>query len=225
MAIYKWREDWWTPWATTVAYRPLKTDYNDYSWNGYNLTANGWVSLTTIDGVSCAKWWTSATSYLQSNDVQLPSGDAQRTVSFWYREVITSWTHHIFNYGEDATYKRFWMQSAWSSFRMVGGGSEYGATGFTLTIDNWYHIILTYDGTQTLPLYSYKINWTATGGQNWTLNTTAVSSDYPLRLFWAKWSTYYSRWYLSEVIVENRVWTDAEILAYYNANKGNYGIS
>lgn len=224
MAIYKWREEWWTPGATTVAYRPLKTDYNDYSWNGYNLTANGSVSLTTIDGVQCAKGWTTSTSYLQSNDVPLPNGGAQRTVSFWYREVSTSWRHHIFNYGEDATYKRFWMQTSWTSFRMVGWGSEYGATGFTLTVGNWYHVVLTYDGTQSLLYYSYTINWTASGGQNWSLNTTAVSSDHPLRLFGAKGSSYFSRGYLSEVIVENRVRTSAEIIDYYNETKWNYGI-
>ena len=75
------------PWANTVGYYPLNTDFDDYSWNSRNLT-NTNATITTLGGVSCAYYWGNAystyTGYSLIRDA--------RTTSVWMNPSdLTDW--------------------------------------------------------------------------------------------------------------------------------------
>lgn len=221
--IYVWttkvRPSGWQPWANTVAYRPLKSDAQDYSWNWNHLSQTGTITYTTLDGVACAKWNGDA-SYLQSTSASLPSSGNSRTVAIWYAEPASTWTHYIVCWGEATTWKTFWLQTSSQKFRFTSNSNA--GTSTTLTLNKWYSFIVTYSSTNKTRMY---VNWVADGTQSTSLTTRAVSSSYPIRLFNRNTNTNYpSSGYLSEVIIENVEWTAQEIADYYNLTKSNYWL-
>lgn len=209
----------WKPNSNTVVYRPLKEDFKDYSWNWYDLTSNGTITLTTLNWAKCSKSsWGSA--YLQSTTVPLPSWSSARTISMRYAEVTSSSTHYMFMYGEATSPKLFWLNTSSWNFRFNYGWNLW--TSYYVTLNQW--------ALYTITWWSWTLKIYVNGNQelsttSYSLNTTAVSSTYTCRLFNRNNNTSYpSTWYLSDVIVENKVWSASEILDYYNDNKASYWL-
>jgi hypothetical protein len=85
--------------------------------------------------------------------------------------------------------------------------------------NQWVYAVVTYDGS------SMKIY------KNWVLNTSASPSydiswdTNPLKI-WAYWNSSYCFYgYMSEIIIENKIWSAQEVANYYNQTKSLYGIS
>lgn len=81
----KVRPSWWWGWTpsnTCVAYYKLEDDFNDYSWNGYNLT-NSWIVLgTTSDGYKAWQLGVNKYAYTTAFDFRL-TNSTPRTIAFW----------------------------------------------------------------------------------------------------------------------------------------------
>lgn len=218
------------PNANTVAYWPLNstTTVNDQSWNWYNLTQHSWW-FTTIDWVSC--FYTNAWSwsgYLDLTSASLiPTWDAARTILFWIRSTWYSSSRptYCFNY---------WWSDQETWFNVFISATTRRSLSTNNTTITWWNtqfntrqLIVATSSWNTFYLY---VDWahkqTATTTQ-YNINTSAVSSWLPLVLMrrWGSYTNTQSDWYLSEVIIENRQRSDAEITAYYNHTKWNYWIS
>ena len=213
MAIYMWREETtppFTPWANTVAYYPLTstTTVNDQSGNNYNLTNTGSVTFWTYKWVNCA-------SFSGSNFLKYSLSYDKRAVTFSW------WGYYIRKNTNNEWFVRWWPNfSAW-----IDNGSNrlnfWWISWPILTSDsNWGHIVTTYDGGTTAKLY-----------YNWVLQGTNTSLS-PQTWWWftignanINSTTDYWKWWISEVIVENKVRTDQEIADYYNQTKSDYWIS
>lgn len=217
----------WKPNANTVAYRPLTatTTVNDQSWNNYNLTQTWW-SFTTLNWVSCFYNGWSTTGYFNLTSApKIPSGNADRTISFWGSPsgYSSSYQRWFISYGQDSSGKSMYIgTSTWWAYRVYFNGTYLtNPSAFTA----WTWALITFVGNWTSK-YLY-VNWIQVATTTYTQSTTAVSSSYPFRLMRQNTSSSSNqqvRWYLSEVIIEDKAWTATEVENYFNDNKSKYWL-
>lgn len=224
---YVWVDYQWTPWDNTVAYRPLNstTTVNDQSGNGYTLTQT-WGSFTTLDWVDCFYNGWSTTGYFTLESAPLiPIGNSDRTISLWLNPTTYSTSY-------DNAPLSYWNRSiSWDAVYMRIDTSGNYLAGVQTENINWSSMIanswtlLTF--TSSWNTFSFYINWVLQGSNSdATISTAAISSSYPFYLMkLASTSSHQVRWYLSEVIIEDKNWTATEILNYFNDNKAKYWLS
>lgn len=112
-----------------------------------------------------------------------------------------------------------------SSYNIVAGffdGAWRNTTGFAPTLNTWYQIAGTYDGS-TIRQY---VNGSASGG---TLNYAGTPTSGGQIRMMGRWDTLagsgnYIDGDLAIARIYNRALTDAEILQNFNAQKGRFGL-
>ena len=202
----------WKPWANTLAYRPLTDDFNDHSWNSYNLTSNS-VNLTTLSWVKCADL---NSSYC---NVNLLITTLPYTMVFWCK---AKWTSNTFWY----MWKEWW--SWWGGWIMLRNN--------LLTVRYWNPT-----DTVTDTSYTYWTDWhlyVLTFSSSWcniyidgdliatpkTSLSNPTNNLNPLYIWHDNGNTTYWNAYVWWVVLENKVRTADEISKYYNQTKSNYWL-
>ena len=219
--VYEAPEQWgWQPWANTVAYYTLDTDFNDYSWNNRSLT-NSWATITTVSWVNCAYY--DGSSYSQLDGYSLDN--SHRTINLWVKCTWWGyqWLVHIAPYSWDSGGSLWIKFNNWNTNVWPWDWANASAESVTANVSawNWHNIVVTQE-TSTTKLY---VDWSLI----WTISDYPSQSQVPW--WWALWSKYFSlhseklTWYLSKVILENKVRTAQEISDYYNQTKWDYWIS
>ena len=221
--VYK-KKKWWKPWANTIAYYPLESDTNDYSWNWHNLSNWTVPTFTTSWSLSYATW--SAKAY--------SNGFAMATDKFTvcYRIKITN-TSQTGKW----TFSLTWDWSFWKEFWWLYGTNynpklnmyiECIAPNWQMywinpTADTWYNFCLSYDRTASTPYCKVYVNWAYI---NWTTTSTVSWTNVQVNLFWVGTGTNSAsaNCSFSNFIIENRPRAAQEILDYYNITKWNYGL-
>lgn len=217
---YKSYKEWWQPWANTILYMPLdstntttdlSSNHNDWT---INWTVNFWTNL-----------WVDCGAFLNSGYITIPYSSSMATsnitISCWC--AIVSW-YSSNNWWIIAKTALTWWHWAYHIANMNNLRFNINQDSATVIWNGfsgnnvWTNIVWTYDGT-TLKLYS---NNSFLGDTSYTYN---ISGDTNQLVLWAYYSsTYKMNWYLSKVIVENKVWTADEISEYYNWTKWNYWL-
>lgn len=210
----------WQPWTNTLAYYPLTaaTTVYDQSWNNRTLSKSWTVTFWTYGWVSCAYVNNGELMYQQSNIV---SSSTPRTVSWWYYQYQTTsadnatifwfWESNMWGWGWQIAYWRTRPSSPW--LYIYHAIRYWPYTNFSNGVR--YHLCYSYDWSGGV-LY---LNWTSV----LTCSPSGRASS-------SIWISRYSdlsrsiRWYVSEVIFENKGWSASEVLAYYNATKSNYWL-
>ena len=214
--VYK-KKKWWKPWANTVAYFPLKTDLLDHWPNEYSMT-NLW-GVTISDWA----WYFNWSSRLYKTDISswLPLSTNPKTISLWVKQI--SWVTHCWFWRMYTTYNNqsftLCMVSWKLGFSTWWWGYDY-ASSITPSSSQWYYCVASYDWTT----WKHYVNWTQVN--SWTLST---NTSWTTLCLWASsdtrsWYENYFKWYLSEVIIENKARTAEEISDYYNQTKSNYWL-
>jgi hypothetical protein len=140
------------------------------------------------------------------------SGNAARTMIVWTKYVTPPAGDGICGWGEGGTTGAMCMMLILGGYYFFAG---YSADLYATTLvndTNWHCGAFTYDGT-TLSIYSDG-HWDAETALS--LNTTASNFHIGQRPSNDQWSNCNQ----DEIIVEDRCWSDAEVLAYYNAVAG-----
>lgn len=215
-----WRE----PWVNTIAYYPLNSTstVNDMSGNGYNLTNHN-VSFWNYGNVNCGFF--NNGSIFDGNYVSkswaLITWNSTFTVSIWCNASSFD------RYGTRYIY--FIWSNNWRLSASVSGNSSWHkmdvciwtdnkGTNYAINTGNWYNIIFTYLSVWGWTVY---VNWNSI--YTWTWSSPTIAS----------WDTIIWRnpdgngafnGYLSEFILEGKVWSADEALAYYNQTKANYWL-
>jgi hypothetical protein len=221
--IYVWnqkvRPSGWKPWANTIAYYPLtsETTVNDMSGNNHNLT-NSWASFWTYWNVSCVSLnWSS--NYLLGNiwDISLYS----HTINIW---VYVKWEWMINMYGQWDPNHKWWaevIQYHQSKFRYSYWYDDLDSTN-TYSINGWHNVCAQWDRTSNKQII--YVDWVA----QWDRTPTYTHTIWNTQNFtlWKNsvYSEAYFNWYISEYIIENKIWTAQEIVNYYNNTKANYWL-
>jgi hypothetical protein len=204
----------WQPWADTIAYYPFDLDYDDYSWNGYNITTTGASSIWTNQGVDCLNI---NNSMLQVSTIDNMSSYSEYTwlfyayrVSDWYEIQFIDWGNWWWNWPS--------FRSSSNELRWGNPTDEYSSFSnsyspmntwflFALVVRNWNWIIYCNNNSRTIKTWVLAPSYNAT----------------PLRIGAVNGGGCYG--YLSKLILEKRAWTDQEIQDYFNQTKWDYWIS
>lgn len=225
--VYLWESlVWpaWKPWANTVAYYPLKTDFNDASGNSRNLT-NTNTSISTQSWVDCV-YFNGSNSYLTYSWYEL--WNTARTINLWCYDVRPNsssdnqWIIHIWNTALNMwLWWSLWLQFTNATTLRTSDWQNSSSESQTTTISLWWNNIVVTQQTTTVKLYL-----------NWVLKFTIT--NYPSQTnapnWWRLWAScrtnpwQYLKWYLSNVVLENKVRTAQEIADYYNQTKSNYWL-
>lgn len=226
MGVYIYTPYSRTPWANTLAYYPLAEDCNDYSGNnrhGTNsdVTFSNW--LATFNGSSSKI----TIAHADWNKIQ-----TNMTIQAWYRYT---WAADGYGVVLSKTQMNPYYQSDMYYFISCGsgGGSVAGwfAISGTWTFSPvwqreptgsfgawiWHLLTLTKEWT-TLKLYC---DWQEVSTTTW--NTTTTSSSISVVIWNRQYRTANNRFTgnISKVILENKTWTQQEILDFYNWTKSD----
>ena len=213
----------WKPWSNTVAYYPLTatTTVNDQSGNSRNLT-NTNVTFWTNQWVSCASfnWTDSKLNYssfynLSQWDyaINLRAYKLTQTQNDAY--IVDMWTHSssykgqslVVEYDNNRLRFAFWYDDCDASVNPS---------------NQWTNICCQYKkSTNEQFLY---VNWVLNNSR--TATNTHLLQNLNLCICGNVISTsqinYCWKWYLSNLIFENKLWTATEVQNYYNKTKSNY---
>lgn len=205
--VYEWYK-WWTPWANTIAYYPFRSDILDHSWNNKNFTGS-WYSF--------ANNMITTTSTLTWPIVTPENTTWDRTINVWCYRASWYYCFRSSNIGTDWWINPYESENwyrPWVSFKLWNTWYRNYPSASDLPA-MWSIILMTRTKTgTTMKLY---VNWVLTS-TNSSLDTATWTSP--------NWitKTYLDPWTYWEIIVEDKIWTDAEIQNYYNQTKSNYGL-
>ena len=195
----------WQPWENTLLYLPMTDDLLDHS--------GKWVSVTN-------NW-----------NVQIQN-------SFWYFNGISSldtWLNSFADKNHTINFRvKWWNSDTW----MVSSNPCWITKWEVFYISNWYLSYSSYNGTeQFYRFWTYDSWWHNLVFSYWALYydwelkaTTNYSYIWysPFSIWWhainSSCSRRYWTWYISRVIIENKVRTAQEVSDYYNLTKHFYWL-
>lgn len=213
----------WKPDSNTLAYYPLKTDFNDASWNWNNLT-NSNVTLTTQWGVACAYFNGSNAAAVCSVDLSISSA----TFNVWINKSRNNGNERFITVTKTSPDSELWLITTktnvgnvnWVAY--IGGDIASGYNNTGIANWTWMHVVYTiWESWNSLYVNGSQVTMTYHRGNAsaWLSYARAFSS---IMLWKHQANIAYYQWYLSNAIIENRVWTAQEIADYYNQTKSNY---
>ena len=215
--VYEAPEQWWQPWANTVAYYPLVADFNDESWNNKDLSTYTWTpTITTLNWVSCAYYdWSSI-----SRNTSISAPIANRTIMAWLNctgsgRIMWVWS----NVSAYWDYWQSWLQL--NNALCIDDTRDVYSTTQTLP-SWWFHLCL----AQSWATCTMYINWQYIQEAN-NMPTTWNSATWTMVVLGGKANYSYSEkytWYISNAIVEDKTWNATEVSDYYNQTKWYYWL-
>ena len=224
MWVYIWTDEW-LPWENTVAYYPLNstTTVNDQSWNNRNLTNNG---ATFWD-----YWWVNCLK-LSNNYLKGDVGDITQyshTINLWANKNWWSWDVYVAQWGIWASGLK-WCTEMLQRPNYIKYSFWFDDLSSTNTYSNWawHNIVVLYDKTNTSQImyidgslinsrtlsYSHYLNWT----NGFVIGASQGSGGSIV-------SGQYFNWWISNLIIESKLWSADQILQHYNNTKSLYWIS
>lgn len=198
----------WQPWANTLAYRPLSSDLDDYSWNNHHFSA-GWGSYSFSNNM-CTLQRASVSGFSLGNyswDFTL----SMRTTSAWPNCAFMP----VINSSGYPSLQIYWI---WTEI------------GFNMVLNNdWYWVY--YNPYHWI--WIHLLTWTKTGTQitlyiDWQEHNHITGTYGQLGAdnnTWL-WRNVNGSWTLTagNVIIENKARTSQEVVDYYNLTKWNYWL-
>ena len=218
----------WQPWANTLAYFPLNSGVEEvdqiWTWTYSSWTkASFWIYSSAY--VDCAYFnsstWMQYTWNMPFNDVF--------TISAWLYSTWTSWDDwKIVDMCDTATNTNpknriptyYWSWNYWLVSEL-SNGTSYSVD--KTVANNSRHLITFVSNWNTAYIY---VDWNWTPSQTNTRlcnNTTMKSLNIGNQVF--NGLSRHFKWYMSEIIIENKARTAQDRITYFNQTKANYWIS
>lgn len=151
-----------------------------------------------------------ATSFNTASLTNLPTGNADRTVCFWYKSNANA-THSLFNYGNNYGATTFAIAYTTSPTRLVlfDGSTEY-SRNITYT-GTWTHVAVVHSAGNS---YIY-LNGVQQGAA--IAATFATATGQTVNIGFSPGGTPYANFQMDELLVYNRALTSGEVVNVYNA--------
>ena len=214
-----WWGGWWTPWVNTLAYYTFDTqillneatntvDATWYSWQWSYDTGYWWTGYC----VDIATWWAIALS------THIPQWDFTVAFCVKFNSYPPTWDiWWLFGY-EGALQYGMHCQMTGDIREFVQYTNSYNGTSLidsntlSLNANTWYRFYITRN-SWTVKMY---INGSVVG--TWIDNNPNATSQTRTCYLWTTYNISERKLngYLDNVIIENRAWTDAEIINYDN---------
>ncbi len=207
-----------------VGYWPFCGNANDDSGNGNNGTVSGATLTTDRFGNSNSAYdFDGLTSFISGTGVNLPEGDAARTVSLWVKTTggfsvnTGGQTGSVFDYGTLENNKRFGVLLVDNDFTNYFSAVYNDFHPNTSVVSNvWTNIVWVYSDTN-LKLYingilssTGNVSNLNTTGQNFVIGNTIPNSI-------GQYEKYKGA--IDDISIWNRALTQLEITQLYNQNQ------
>ena len=205
----------WKPWSNTLAYYKFDWNLNDSSWNSRNFTSNWTVSYWT------ETWWGKYiyfNSWAYTNNLSIPYKSDWYTISLCGKYV--SWNKYLLDFQPSTS------ASQWNRFQYLSSTSLYIGWGSWITVpnmSNWYNMVIVNTGNKSKLYMNWEYKWYAD-----LASWDTTSQYFRLNSVWYTNSNYWNyAWpnYMWRLIVENKWWTEDEIVNDFNNIKSLYWIS
>jgi hypothetical protein len=198
-----------------VGWWNLNNQANDESANNINCTIVGASPTEDRFGNLASAYYFDGNSYIYSNEVSaLPLGDEPRTFSLWLKptDFSTPLNKDILNWGNATPSQRFGFTLYNGIPYFVGQNNDFFGNS-NLNENNWYFVLLTYDGSivklyvdGVLDSYGYK-----------NLNTTGSNLIFGRSPLVHPSPTFFIGC-IDDIGIWNRVLEASEIQSLYEAN-------
>ena len=225
-SVYLWtsswfqkiRPSWWEPSNHTRLYMPMKTDLLDNSQYHITLTWNNKVTLENWFWKFTAKYWTSNwVSYIAWNLWNMTDTTLSMWIKFWSPSSTSQTTMYPFQMWDSWVQWRLVYDVSWKSLWFNEWAyKKWDKT--SITVWTWYHVLFTFASWW---LFKWYINNTK------IVEYSSTYQQWKQFVLWWLWTPSpdlfsWFTWYMSEVIIEDKIRTDKEITSYYNKLKPNY---
>lgn len=214
----------WQPNSHTLLYCPLKDDILDH-------TGNHTMSAVTTSYGTVAKdstgfyhftWW-----YISSENYTWPT---QWTISVWVNRenkstgdtTLQRWLTNTYKssspfYNMAFEFNNSWYTAVWT------GSTTYFRNIWASTLWQWELRTMTYSSSEWWKMYK-----NGALVDSFSSNQNLWQYNWPSLIWWSyyQWSyglnEQYFKWYLSDVIMEDTVWTAEQCKEYFLSTKGRY---
>ena len=180
--------------------------------NGNSLSLFGqanYVNDRFSNANSAQNLTTTAYSFNTASLTNLPTGNADRTVCFWYKSNANA-THSLFNYGNSGA-NTFAIAYTTAPTRLIlfNGATEY-SRNITYT-GNWTHVAVVHSAGNS---YIY-LNGVQQGAA--LAVSYATTAGQTVNIGFSPGGTPYANFQMDELLVYNRALTSGEVTTVYNA--------
>ena len=209
--------NWWIPSSYTILYLPLNWDVKDpynnvtYSWGHWSASYATW------------SWSTQAANFTGSNAISIWTSLDYTWWTWWY--TVCFW----FTTTSPSYEQRCSSRVSWKYFHMCRiSSSKANAYCYnsnwdtsvswttTLSANTKYLFTATFQSGSMVKLY---LNWQLENSASiWTFSSYSFQ-NWQWIGSWRTWDSEFWRWMIREFIVESKIWTADEVLAYYNQTK------
>ena len=224
--IYLYKEwEWRQPNENTILYMPLNSDttYLDQVWL---ITTNNWVVFWTYAWVDC---W-----FFNRNYITISSLPFANTTTFNWRQYDISWEgfpNSLSDWSKTwySYHFKMWITNNTTvSVEWCNNATQTASNPVSGLLASWHNVVVLFNYTE----------WYLSVYIDWNLYYSGTSSNMrnPSERQWTRylwWDCYswtsqttdrrtYS--YMSNWIIENKIWTTDEILDYYDQTKEIYWL-
>ena len=198
-----------------VGYWPFSGNANDESGNGNNGTNNGATLTTDRFGNTNSSYNFNGTNNYISLPIGFTTGSASKSFSVWF--YLANGTYNFVLDGgtsvNGSSFGLFWNTNPTiNKLTFHGDGATYDYEFADINFNQWYHTVITYDGT-TVKSY---LNGVYIGSKIVTLNTSTTSN---IKVGSRNNTSAYFLGKIDDIGVWNRALTEQEITNLYNANQ------
>lgn len=224
---------WWQPWANTLLYLPLESNFVDQSWQATTrVFTTSSVSYTTVGGVSSvhigSSWWAKLTTPypLQPDNTKPISASIWLYITAAYAPRRMMWDIAARNWNR----QQFCIIKNTTTARLNvyddHTDSNYATLEAPLTINQRNHLAYTITSSES-KLY---LNWQLADSWAWNPKPWWLwpySRDKSQSILCNRSSGYtdWLNWNAREIIMEEVVWSAQDVLNYYNQTKWDFWIS
>jgi len=195
-----------------VAYYPFRADSSDYSIYAAPTGTSVNVTYDIDDGA-----YFNGTSSLITTNSNVPTGTSAKSISLWMKSTAyqRGWMFHGGSNDANSGWTMFTAGSVDKNLIFAGIAADFVITGAGY-VDNWMHVVITYDGGTDAKSYIDKV---AKGSGTFSYRTAASPIQFGNRK--GAYSEYY-KGYLRDVAIYNRVLTTDEIASLYDGTIVGY---
>ena len=160
-------------------------------------------------------------SKIDLGDVASLEGLTEMTISVWFKTTLTSSGALL---QKELVYQTAVVASGLVNTAIGNGGSWVGGPSSTYSVKDgkWYNLVFTFSDTNNIGIIYINGLLNNSSTINISMGTNTIQAGVGAR-FSGSWGDYFNG-SIDEVILENVVWTPAQIAKYYTMTKGRFGI-
>lgn len=210
-----------------VGYWPFSGNANDISGKGNNGIVHGAILTTDRFGnANSAYHFNGSNNYIACGFNGIPAGSSPRTISFWIQSdnypINNSYNaHQGVSYGKPATNSDnevyFWRNSSKVNYLRYSGFNNDLDKIVSYDTIHWYNIVATFDGSSAKVYFNDTLLGSGSFASWNTVLDSVLFGTYPSHLN-------YHNGKIDDVLIYNRVLTQAGVDSIFNSNLSNQTI-